>query len=53
MLQSPQLPPPEALLTSLINDIAVTPHPFALVLDDYHLIHTLAVHQQLAFLLDH
>ena len=53
MLQAPQPPPPEPLLTSLINDIAATPPPFILVLDDYHLIHTLPIHQQLAFLLEH
>ncbi|MGD9030722.1 MAG: LuxR family transcriptional regulator, partial [Anaerolineae bacterium] len=53
MLQSPQPPPPEALLTGLINDIAAAPDPFLLVLDDYHLIHTLPIHQQLAFLLEH
>jgi LuxR family maltose regulon positive regulatory protein len=53
MLQAPQPPPPEALLTNLINDIAATPTPFVLVLDDYHLIHTLPIHQQLVFLLAH
>ncbi|MBF8286039.1 MAG: LuxR family transcriptional regulator, partial [Anaerolineales bacterium] len=55
MLQSlsRQPPPPEAILTSLINDIAATPRPFVLILDDYHLIHTLPIHQQLAFLLEH
>jgi len=53
MLQAPQPPPPEPLLTALINDIAAIPRPFVLVLDDYHLIHTLPIHQQLAFLLDH
>jgi LuxR family maltose regulon positive regulatory protein len=53
MSQSPQPPPPDTLLASLINDMAATPHPFLLVLDDYHLIHTLPIHQQLAFLLEH
>lgn len=53
MLQAPQPPPPESLLSTLINDIAATPHPFVLVLDDYHLIYTLPIHQQLTFLLDH
>jgi LuxR family maltose regulon positive regulatory protein len=53
MLQAPQPPPPEPLLTSLINDVAATPRPFVLVLDDYHLIHTLPIHRQLAFLLEH
>jgi LuxR family maltose regulon positive regulatory protein len=53
MLQAPQPPPPEAFLTSMINDVAAIPQPFVLVLDDYHLIHTLPIHQQLTFLLAH
>jgi len=53
MMQSSQPPPPDLFLTSLINDIAATPQPFILVLDDYHLIHTLPIHRQLAFLLEH
>jgi len=53
MLQGSQPPPPEALLTALINDIAATVSPFILVLDDYHLITALPIHQQLAFLLEH
>ena len=46
-------PPPEALLTALINDLVSLSYPFILVLDDYHLITSLAVHQQVAFLLEH
>ena len=53
MLQAPQPPPPEALLTSLINDIAASSSPFVLILDDYHLIDAPPIHQQLAFLLEH
>jgi LuxR family maltose regulon positive regulatory protein len=53
MLQNPQPPPHEVLLTALINDVANVAAPFALVLDDYHVIDSPAVHQQLAFLLDH
>jgi len=53
MLQSPHPSPPDMLLTSLINDIAVVPEPFVLALDDYHLIHALPIHQQLAFLIEH
>jgi len=53
MLQSSQLPPPEALLTTLINDVAAISQSFILVLDDYHVITALLVHQQLGFLLDH
>jgi LuxR family maltose regulon positive regulatory protein len=48
----------EAALTALINDIAATRpgdegRPFILVLDDYHVIETAAIHQGLAFLLNH
>ena len=38
MLQSPQPPPTEALLTALLNEIAALPDDFILVLDDYHVI---------------
>lgn len=49
------LPPstPEAVATSLLNDVASTARPFVLVLDDYHLIHSLPIHHQLAFLVEH
>jgi LuxR family transcriptional regulator, maltose regulon positive regulatory protein len=53
LLQSPQPPPPEMVLTSLINDLATISSPFILALDDYHVIHTAAIHQQHAFLLEH
>jgi len=53
MLLTPQPPPPEAVLTGLINDLAAAARPFVLVLDDYHLISALPIHQQLTFLLDH
>ncbi|MEZ4726209.1 MAG: hypothetical protein R3E79_03635 [Caldilineaceae bacterium] len=68
-LQSPQPPPLEALLTTLLNDMAACPEPCILVLDDYHLVDagggvrvqgtpdlwdgTGAVDQALAFLLEH
>jgi LuxR family transcriptional regulator, maltose regulon positive regulatory protein len=53
MLQGVPPPPYEALLTALINDLVFVPFPFILVLDDYHLITSLAVHLMVAFLLDH
>ncbi|MCA9935589.1 MAG: hypothetical protein KC415_16755 [Anaerolineales bacterium] len=54
MLQaSPQVPPTEAMLTSLINDIAGEPDAFALVLDDYHLITAQTIHDALEFLILH
>lgn len=38
LLQSPQLPPLEPLLTTLLTDITAIPNDFVLVLDDYHVI---------------
>ena len=52
MLQSPP-PPPEALLTALINDVANDASPFVLVLDDYHVIESPLIHRHVAFLLEH
>ncbi len=59
-LQAPQPPPSGAMLTILINEVAALPaprdsgeRPYILVLDDYHLITTQAIHDGLAFLLDH
>ncbi|MBN1994686.1 MAG: tetratricopeptide repeat protein [Anaerolineae bacterium] len=45
----------EAFLTALINEIAATGsgHKFALILDDYHLINTPAIHHILACLLNY
>ncbi|MCL5995773.1 MAG: LuxR C-terminal-related transcriptional regulator [Chloroflexi bacterium] len=51
--QSAQSPPPEALLTGLINVIASLSFPCILVLDDYHLISAVPVHQQVTLLLEH
>ena len=36
LLQSPQPPPSEAILTTLLIKITTTPYDFILVLDDYH-----------------
>jgi len=52
-LQSPQPPPAEAILTTLLNEINTIPDHFALVLDDYHVIEAQPVDQVLAFLLKH
>ena len=53
MLQSPQPPPTEAMLTALLNEIAAFPDHFLLVLDDYHVIEAQAVDQALTFLVEH
>ena len=53
IMQSPQPLPPEAVLTALINEIAVVTTPFILVLDDYHVIEAMPIHQWLDFLVEH
>ncbi len=52
-LQSPQPPALETLVTALINDVVSLSGPLILVLDDYHLIRSDAIHASLNFLLDH
>ncbi|HET8843067.1 MAG TPA: AAA family ATPase, partial [Ktedonobacteraceae bacterium] len=53
LLQSPQPPPAEAMLTALLNEIATIPNHFVLVLDDYHAIEAKTVDQALAYLVAH
>jgi LuxR family maltose regulon positive regulatory protein len=53
MLQSPQPPPTESILTALLNEITHLPDNFTLVLDDYHVIEVKAVNQILTFLIEH
>ncbi|MFN2293034.1 MAG: LuxR family transcriptional regulator, partial [Candidatus Promineifilaceae bacterium] len=43
LLQSPQPPPTESILTALINEITTIPDNSVLVLDDYHLVDNKAV----------
>jgi LuxR family maltose regulon positive regulatory protein len=55
---APLLGPPsprsfEAVVTTLVNEFAAAPDEPVLVLDDYHLIESQAVHQSLVFLLEH
>ena len=44
---------PEAVLTSLVNDLNTTGTEIALVLDDYQFISNHAIHEAVAFLLEH
>jgi len=53
VLQSPQPPPTESILTTLLNDITTISDSFTLVLDDYHLIDAKLVDNALAFLIEH
>ena len=53
ILQSPQPPPIESILTALLNEITTIPDNFVLVLDDYHVIDSKPVDDALTFLLEH
>src|SRR5512136_1899645 len=53
VLQSPQPPPTESILTALLNEITTVSDNFVLVLDDYHVIDAQPVDHALTFLLEH
>src|SRR6266487_6932695 len=53
VLQSPQPPPTESILTALLNEITTIPDNFVLILDDYHVIDAKAVDHTLTFLVEH
>ncbi|MBU3916372.1 LuxR C-terminal-related transcriptional regulator [bacterium] len=53
VLQSPQTPSTESILTGLINEITTVPDNFILVLDDYHVIDAKPVDSALTFLIEH
>jgi len=53
VLQSPQPPPTDAILTTLLNDMTSIKDHFVLVFDDYHVIDAKPVEHALAYLLDH
>ena len=53
VLQSPQPPLGESILTDLLNDITTRAVDFILVLDDYHLIDAKPVDDALTFLIGH
>ncbi len=59
VLQTPQPPPTEAILTALLNELTAIPDNFVLVLDDYHVLDaepvnaSTSVDGALTFLLEH
>ncbi|MEM7028556.1 MAG: LuxR C-terminal-related transcriptional regulator [Chloroflexota bacterium] len=53
MLQSPQPPPIETLLTSLLNEISTLSDKLMLVLDDYHVLDAEPIDEAMRFLLEH
>jgi LuxR family maltose regulon positive regulatory protein len=53
VLRSPQPPPTESVLTTLLNEITTVEDDLLLVLDDYHVIDARPVDDALAFVLEH
>ena len=53
VLQSPQPPSTESILTAMLNEITIIPDNFVLVLDDYHLIDSRPIDDALTFLIEH
>jgi LuxR family maltose regulon positive regulatory protein len=53
MLQSPQPPSSESILTALLNEIVTISDSFLLVLDDFHVIDAKPVENALVFLIEH
>jgi LuxR family maltose regulon positive regulatory protein len=53
LLQSPQPPPTEVVLTPLLNALSALAADAVLVLDDYHLVEAPAIHAALAFVIEH
>ncbi|MBI4928455.1 MAG: AAA family ATPase, partial [Anaerolineae bacterium] len=53
MLQSPQPPAVDLVLTALFNEMTAHPGDFILVLDDYHVIESKPVDHAVTFILDH
>lgn len=53
MIQTPQPPPMEVLLTIFVNELVFLPSLLSLVLDDYHVITNITIHRQISFLLEH
>ena len=43
----------EAILTDLLNELSVIKEKWVVILDDYHLIQTQAIHDAMIFFLDH
>ncbi|MEO1387194.1 MAG: LuxR C-terminal-related transcriptional regulator [Cyanobacteria bacterium J06634_6] len=53
LLQSPQPPPIESVLMTLLNELTAVEEDIGLILDDYHVIETQAIHEGIGFLLSH
>ncbi len=53
LLQEPQPPAIETILTSLLNELGAVPDDLVLVLDDYHVIDAQDINDAMTYLLEH
>ncbi|MBN1317574.1 MAG: hypothetical protein JXA42_18975 [Anaerolineales bacterium] len=53
LLQAPQPPPVQTLLTPLLNELASFPKTLVMILDDYHLITSPQIQEGITFILEH
>lgn len=53
LLGVPQLPPLAAIFDEIINELTGLPHSIIFVLDDYHLINNVKLHDALEYFIDH
>ncbi len=53
LLQSPQPPPIESVLMTLLNELTAVEADIALILDDYHVLEAQSIHDGIGFLLNH
>lgn len=53
LLDAPQPPPLESILTALLNQLATVSQEVILILDDYHAVDSQAVDSALTFLIEH
>ena len=52
-LDAPQPPPPDVVVTDLLNELVELPTPGLLVLDDYHTIRSDEIHAAVGLLVEH
>jgi LuxR family maltose regulon positive regulatory protein len=52
-LDAPQPPPVEAVVGTLVNELSELPQAVSIIIDDYHLISSEAVHGSVSYLLEH
>jgi LuxR family maltose regulon positive regulatory protein len=53
LLHEPQPLPVETILSTLINELSALPDLLTLVLDDYHVIDSVFIHEGIGFLIEH